>query len=91
MPPCLSLDIWLVPADVLLELQQLRSKLDLRLEEILGIHIVGGRIAAVLLNVQSDRGSRRAGTRESHDNTAARRETGKETLVRSNRAVEISV
>lgn len=38
--PSLGLDVRLIPTNVLLELKQLGSKLNLGLEEVLGIHLV---------------------------------------------------
>lgn len=45
----LGADIGLVAADVLLELEELGGKLDLGLQEVLGVQVIGGGVAAVLL------------------------------------------
>lgn len=87
----LGADIGLVAADVLLELEELRGKLDLGLEEVLRVLVVGGRVAAVLLNVQADGGARGAGAGETHDDAAARGEAGVQALVRRDGAVEVGV
>ena len=50
----LCLDIGLITANMLLELQQLSRELNLSLEEVLGIHVVGRGVAAVLLDVETD-------------------------------------
>lgn len=42
---------------MLLKLEEFGSELDLSLEEVLGVQIVGRRITAVLLNVQTNRGA----------------------------------
>lgn len=55
---CLGLYVRLVTADVLLELEKLCGKLDLLLEEVLGVQFVLGGIVGVLLNVQANGGSR---------------------------------
>lgn len=87
----LSLDIGLVAADVLLELEELSSELDLGLEEILGIKIVGGGVAGVLLDVKADGGAGGASAGETDDDTAAGGEAGVQALVGGNRAIEVSV
>lgn len=57
----LCLDIGLVTTNVLLELQELSGELDLGLEEVLSVQVVGRGITAVLLDVEADGGAR--GTR----------------------------
>ena len=86
-----SLDIWLVASDVLLEFEQLGGELDLGLEEVLRVHVVGRRVAAVLLDVEADGRARGAGAREAHDDAAAGREAGVQALVGGDGAVEIGV
>lgn len=83
----LGLDIGLVTADVLLELEELSGKLDLLLKEVLSIELILGGIAGVLLNVKADSSSRRASTRESDDDTAAGGEAGVQTLLGGDGAV----
>lgn len=87
----LSLNIRLITANMLLELEKLGSKLDFLLQEILGIQIVLGCIIGVLLNVQTNGSSRRAGAGETNNDSAARRETGVQTLLGRNRAIQIGV
>jgi hypothetical protein len=42
---------------MLLKLEERGGKFDLLLEEVLSIHVVGGRVAAVLLEVETDGGA----------------------------------
>jgi hypothetical protein len=53
----LGLDIRSITSNVLVELQKLSCKLDVRLEEVLCILAVGLSVAGVLLNVEADRGT----------------------------------
>lgn len=76
---------------MLLKLEQLGSKLNLLLQEDLGVQVVGGRIVAVLLQVQTDGGARGAGTGQADDDAAAGREAGVQTLVGGDGTVEVSV
>lgn len=76
---------------MLLELEQLSGKGNLFLEEVLGIEVVLGSIAGVLLDVQADSGTGRASTGETDNNAAARGEAGKEALVGGDGAVKIGV
>lgn len=76
---------------MLLELEQFCGKLDLSLEEVLGIELVLGGVAGVLFNVQADGRSRRTSSRQTHDNAATRVETGIETLVGGDGAIEIGI
>lgn len=76
---------------MLLELEQFCGKLDLSFEEVLGIEIVLGGVAGVLLNVQANGRSRGARSGQTHDNAAAGVETSVEALVGGDGAVEIGV
>lgn len=87
----LGLDIRLVTANVLLELEQLRRKLDLVLQEVLGIKIVLGGVVGVLLNVQADGGAGRASARETDNDAAAGGEAGVQALVGGDGAVQVGV
>lgn len=90
-PRHLCLNVRLIPANKLLELQQLGRHLDFRLEEVLRIHIVRRGIAAVLLDVQANRRSRRPSSREPNDDAAPAGEARIETLVGGNGAVEVGI
>lgn len=76
-----GLDVGLVASDVLLELEKLGSELDLLLQEVLGVQVVRGGVARVLLDVQTDGGAGGAGTRETDDDAASRGEAGIEALI----------
>lgn len=78
----LGLDVGLVTADVLLELEQASGELDLLLEEDLCVEVVGGGVAAVLFQIQADGGTRGAGTGETNDDAASGGELGVQALVR---------
>ena len=52
-------------------LEQVGRELDLGLEEVLGVQVVSRRVAAVLLDVETNGGARRAGTRKTDDDTAS--------------------
>lgn len=66
---------------MLLELEKLGGKLDLGLEEVLGVQVVRGGVLAVLLEIKTNSGARRACTREANDNAATRGKGGVQTLV----------
>lgn len=87
----LGLDVRLVTADMLLELEKLSCKLDLLLQEVLSIELIFGGVAGVLLNVKADGSSRGASTGESDNNSATGGEASVQTLLGGNRAVEIGV
>lgn len=76
---------------MLLELEQLRGKANLGLEEVLGVEAVGGGVGRVLLNVEADRGARGASARETDDETAAGGEASVQALVGRDGAVEVGV
>lgn len=74
-----------------LELQKSGRKLDLGLQEILGIEVISGGVARVLLNVQADGGTRRAGTRETNNDAATRREASVQALVGRDGTIQVGV
>lgn len=76
---------------MLLELEKLSGELDLLLQEILGVHLVGGGVAAVLLNVETDGGAGGAGAGQANNDAAAGREAGIQTLVGGDGAVEVGI
>lgn len=87
----LGLDIGLITANELLELEKLGGHLDLGLEEVLGVQVVRLGVGAVLLEVQANGGAGRASAGETDNDAAARGEGGVQTLVGGDRAVKIGV
>lgn len=87
----LCLNIRLCSSDVLLELQEFRSKLDVGLQEVLSIHAVGLSITGMLLNIQPNSSSWTTCSRKSNDDTRSVGELNIQTLVWRNATIEISV
>lgn len=87
----LGLDIGLVTANMLLKLEQLRGELDLLLQEVLSIQLVFRGVASVLLDVQTDCGSRGTSARKADNNSATRGETGIQALVGGHGTIKVRV
>lgn len=76
---------------MLLELQQIRGKRDVRLQEVLRIHAISLWVGAVLFNIQADGSTAAARARESEDNAAAVIEFDVKTLVFADTTIEIGI
>lgn len=87
----LSLDSGFAATSVLLNLEQTRCQIDVVLEVLLSIQVVLTGIRLVLLNVQTNRGSAAASTRQTDDDAAAIVKLDVDTLVLANAAVKVSV
>lgn len=87
----LSLDIRLLTANILLELEQRQGKGNVVSQVLLSIEAELGLVALIALDVQTDGGSAAAGTRQTNDNAAAIVELDVQALVLGDTAVEVSV
>lgn len=88
---CLGLNIGLLTADKLLELEELQGEGDVVGKVFLGIEAELGAIALVALNVQTDGGATAASAGQTDDNAGAVIELGVQALVLRDAAVEVSV
>jgi hypothetical protein len=76
---------------MLLELQQLSRKLDIRLQVNLSIQRICLRVAGMLLDIQTNSCTRAACTRQTNDDARTVREFDVEALVRGYAAVKVGV
>jgi hypothetical protein len=74
-----------------LEFQKIGCKLDIWLQELLSIHSVLALVIAVLLNIQTDRCTRAAGSGKTDNDSRPIGELDVEALVGGDAAVKISV
>lgn len=87
----LSLDIRVLPADVLLELQQRHSKGHVVLEVVLSVHAKLALVALILLNIQTNGSTAAACAGEADHKAAAVVELDIQTLVLGHAAVQVGV
>jgi hypothetical protein len=87
----LCLNIRLSPPNMLLELQQLSRKLDIRLQVNLSIQRIRLSVTGMLLDIQTNSCTRAACTRQTNDDARSVGEFDVETLVGGHAAVEVGV